>query len=268
MMNSMKEVKKEEKYGEWAIVLGAIEGVGKAFCEKLAEGGMDIVLVGRHEQKLIELGNELRAKYKVDYKVIRADLSENDCTEKICKETSKLDMGFMEYVTCLHRFGKLQDTPWEEHEKMLNVNINSFLKCFCHYMGTFAKQNRGAIINVSSLTGVSSSLFNAQYGACKAYILKLTEAVAYEAAKTNVDVMSITLGSTLTPSYLQNLPGGENGEQARKNAMEPKDVIDEAFENLGKVRSLITGEQNRQAVATWKQMHSDDVAAYMGGFYE
>lgn len=40
-----------EKYGEWGIILGATEGVGKAFAEKIASEGMSVVLVGRREEK-------------------------------------------------------------------------------------------------------------------------------------------------------------------------------------------------------------------------
>lgn len=258
-----------EKYGEWGIVLGATEGVGKAFCEKLAKGGMNVVMVGRREEKLQELGKQLSEQYGVKHLVIRADFSEENCTDKIFEATKELNMGFMSYVACLHHMGKLQDTDYEEHQKMLNVNINTFLKCFYHYLGIFSSQDKGAIVNVSSLTGVTSSPYNAQYGACKAYIMKLTEAVAYEAAKTNVDVMAATLGATLTPSYLSNLPGGDNGEQAHSNAMKTEDVIDEIFENLGKVRSHICGEINRQFVnRVHTKMTSDEAAAYMGAFYE
>ena len=41
-----------EKYGEWGIILGATEGVGKAFAEKIASEGMSVVLVGRREEML------------------------------------------------------------------------------------------------------------------------------------------------------------------------------------------------------------------------
>ena len=44
-----------EKYGEWGVVLGATEGVGEAFCKKLAEGGMNLVMVGRREELLLSL---------------------------------------------------------------------------------------------------------------------------------------------------------------------------------------------------------------------
>ena len=258
-----------EKYGEWGIILGATEGLGKAFAEKIASEGMSVVLVGRREEKLHELGKEISAKYGVDHKVIRADFSQSGCTDQIFAETKDLDMGFMSYVACFHTFGKLQDTPWEKHEQMVNVNVITFLKCFYHYLGIFAKQDRGAIINVSSLTGISSSPYNAQYGAGKSYILKLTEAVACECAKTNVDVEVITLGTTLTPSLLSNLPGGPAGEAVMKAAMTPEACVEEAFENLGKSFSVIAGEHNRQNVHNWKANKTEDeYIRYMGSFYE
>lgn len=258
-----------EKYGEWGIILGATEGVGKAFCEKIAEGGMNVVMVGRREQMLNELGEEISKKYGVKHLVIRADFADPSCTDEIFEKTKDLDMGFMSYVACFHTFGKLQDTPWEKHEQMINVNVITFLKCFYHYMGIFSKKDRGAIINVSSLTGVSSSPYNAQYGAGKSYILKLTQAVACEAAKTNVDVEVITLGTTITPSLLKNLPGGPEGEQVMKAALTPEACVEEAFEKLGKEFSVIAGEHNKASVKNWRSNHTDDeYIKYMGSFYE
>lgn len=162
-----------EKYGEWGLILGATEGVGKAFCEKIAAGGMNVVMVGRREEKLNVLAGEIRETYGVETKVVRADFSQPDAAETVFAATEGLDMGFMSYVACLHSFGKIQDTPWEKHEAMINVNVVTFLKCFHHYMRIFAAQDRGAVINVSSMTGISSSPWNGQYGAGKAFILKM-----------------------------------------------------------------------------------------------
>ena len=258
-----------EKYGEWGIILGATEGVGKAFCERLAKEGMNVVMDGRREEKLKELGEELKNTYEIDYKVVKADFSLPDATDKIFAATENLDMGFMAYVACLHSFGKIQDTPWEKHEAMINVNVVTFMKCFYHYMKIFAAQDRGAVINVSSMTGISSSPWNGQYGAGKAFILKMTEAVACETEKTNVDVEVITLGTTLTPSLLSNLPGGPQGEAVMKTAQTPEEVVDEAFEKLGKELSVISGERNKASVHDWKANHTeDDYIRYMGSFYQ
>ena len=161
----------------------------------------------------------------------------------------------MAYVACLHSFGKIQDTPWEKHEAMINVNVVTFMKCFYHYMKIFAAQDRGAVINVSSMTGISSSPWNGQY--------------ACETEKTNVDVEVITLGTTLTPSLLSNLPGGPQGEAVMKTAQTPEEVVDEAFEKLGKELSVISGERNKASVHDWKANHTeDDYIRYMGSFYQ
>lgn len=81
-----------EKYGEWGIILGATEGVGKAFAEKIASEGMSVVLVGRREEKLQELGKSISETYGVDHMVIRADFAQSDCTDKIFEATKDLDM--------------------------------------------------------------------------------------------------------------------------------------------------------------------------------
>ena len=258
-----------EKYGEWGVVLGATEGVGEAFCKKLAEGGMNLVMVGRREELLKEKGEKFHEEYGVDYKVVCADLScPDDACEKVFSATAGLDMGFMSYVACLHHFGKFQNTSLADHEKMVNVNVISFLRMFHHFMGIFAAQDRGAVINVSSMTGISSSPWNAEYGAGKAYILKLTEAVACECEKTGVDVEVCTLGTTLTPTAMKNFPKGPVGEQVVKLALTPDEVADEAFEKLGKELSIITGERNKKSVHDWKANHTEDeYIRYMGSFY-
>ena len=99
----------KEKYGEWGVILGATEGVGKAFCEKIAAGGMNVVMVGRREEKLKELGQELHKTYGVDYKVVKADFSQENAADIVFEATEGLDMGFMSYVACLHSFGKIHD---------------------------------------------------------------------------------------------------------------------------------------------------------------
>lgn len=264
-----KELNFREKYGEWAIILGATEGIGKAFAEAVADSGMSVVLVGRREQMLNELGESIKARFGVDYRVICADFAQPDAAEKVIAAADDLDIGFMSYVACKHQFGTVFNTSWEDHMAMLQVNVLSFMHFMKYYTTKFAERGRGAIVNMSSLTGVTSSPYIAQYGAGKAYIMKMTEAAAYECRKVGVDVVVATAGSTVTPTWLKNQPGGPEGEAARKNAMMPEEVVAEALAALGKQRSIVVGERNRAAVHHWQfDMTPDEAAAYMGSFYE
>ena len=50
----------------------------------------------------------------------------------------------------------------------------------------------------------------------------------------------------ITPSLLNNLPGGPADKAVMKAAMTPEACVEEAFENLGKCFCVIAGEHNRQ----------------------
>lgn len=62
--------------GKWAVVTGATDGLGKAFAKALAEQGMDIVLVSRSLSKLKDVAVEIERKYRVETRVVEADLTE------------------------------------------------------------------------------------------------------------------------------------------------------------------------------------------------
>lgn len=258
-----------KEYGGWGVVLGATEGLGKGMAERIAGYGMNVVLAGHHADDLVSVENEIKKKYGVSTLTVVSDFSLDGAAAPVIEATKDLDIGFMSYIACLHKFGKVQDTPWEEHLKMLNVNVNSFLAFFYHFLGLFARQNRGLIINISSLTAISGSPYNGQYGAGKAYIKKMTEAAACEMRKTPVKIMCATLGSTRTPSFLSNLPGGPNGERALAHAMTIEDTLDEIFSNVGKVRSLVVGARARGAVHRYQVEETfDEAAEEMGAYYE
>ena len=52
-----------EKYGEWAIVTGCTQGIGRYYAEELAKRGMSIVLISRSKSKLEDVAKALADKY-------------------------------------------------------------------------------------------------------------------------------------------------------------------------------------------------------------
>jgi 17beta-estradiol 17-dehydrogenase / very-long-chain 3-oxoacyl-CoA reductase len=64
-----------KKYGDWAVATGCTDGIGKAYAEKLAKKGLNIVLLSRSLDKLNELSIFITEKYKVKTKVIAVDFT-------------------------------------------------------------------------------------------------------------------------------------------------------------------------------------------------
>lgn len=231
-----------EKYGQWAIVLGATEGIGKANAFELAKRGMDVILVGRRKEALEALASEINAETGKEIRVLPQDLSEYDAADKLIEATKDLDMGLVNYVACLHSMGMYSSVDYSKYEQMYRVNIRTFSKLLHHFTGLFRERNRGAFVTIGSLSGWTSLPFCAEYAAQKSYMMALTEGVAYELKYTNVDVLLMTAGSTITPTWLQNKPSDPDAVAA---AMYPEDVAKEGLDQLGKTISHLVGERNR-----------------------
>ncbi len=64
-----------KKAGEWAIVTGATDGIGKGFARALAKDGLNILLISRNEERLKETAKEIEDYSDVDTKIFVADFS-------------------------------------------------------------------------------------------------------------------------------------------------------------------------------------------------
>jgi short-subunit dehydrogenase len=64
-----------QKYGPWALVTGASEGIGRAFAVELARRGVHVILVARHQQQLEQLATSLTQAHGVQCQVLAANLS-------------------------------------------------------------------------------------------------------------------------------------------------------------------------------------------------
>ena len=53
----------KQKYGEWAVVTGCTQGIGKCYAEEMAKKGLNVVLVSRSKSKLDPLALELSKTY-------------------------------------------------------------------------------------------------------------------------------------------------------------------------------------------------------------
>lgn len=79
--------------GKWAVVTGATDGLGKAFARALAQKGLDIVLVSRSMSKLKDVAAEIEREYRVDTRVVQADLTEGQVVyAEIAKTTQDLEV--------------------------------------------------------------------------------------------------------------------------------------------------------------------------------
>lgn len=185
-----------KKYGSWAVVTGCTDGIGKAYAEKLAKRGVNIVLISRTLEKLEQQAKELKDTYKVDTLVIAADFTEQESIyEPIKKKLSDLDIGVLvNNVGMSYAYPEYFDVFGETDKaitNLINCNITSLTQMTAIVLPNMVKNRRGIIINNASASGRVPTPFLTVYSASKAYVDFFSRALEIEYRNKGIIVQSL-----------------------------------------------------------------------------
>ncbi|XP_052898813.1 inactive hydroxysteroid dehydrogenase-like protein 1 [Anopheles moucheti] len=183
-----------QRYGKWAVITGASDGIGKGYAHYLARKGMSIVLVARNEAKLAKVAAEIKSKHGVEIKIVVADFSKGlEIYPLLQTALTPLDIGIL-----VNNVGVTHGPPMyvdEVSQQMLwdliNVNVAA-VTLMCNILVPAMKhRQRGLIINLSSIASVNPSPCMATYGASKAYTTSFSVALGEELRPFGVEVQTV-----------------------------------------------------------------------------
>jgi NAD(P)-dependent dehydrogenase (short-subunit alcohol dehydrogenase family) len=140
--------------------------------------------------------------------------------------------------------GSVEDTPVEDWDRVMDVNLRGVWLGMRHQLGRMREQGDGAIVNTASL-GATMAIENlAAYIASKHAVLGLTKAAALEVADAGIRVNAICPSTTRTP-MLEELPAEQIERIVRPHAIErlcePEEVAEAAVWLASDRASLLTG---------------------------
>lgn len=203
------------RYGDWAVVTGASDGIGKAAAQGLAARGLNLVLVARRKEVLDSLAESLSIAHSIQCKVMALDLTDIAAVSQLTRETESLDVGLLIAAAGFGTSGAFIESALSDELDMLAVNARATTALTHHFAGRFAKQRRGGIILMSSIVAFQGVPRAAHYAATKAYVQTLAEGLRFELAPFGVTVVAsapgpvssgfaaranMQLGAALTPS--------------------------------------------------------------------
>jgi len=231
------------RYGPWAMVAGASEGIGAAYTEQLATRGLNLVLVARRAELLQSLASELSKKYNVEIKIIPLDLSAANAVEQIAENTKDMEIGLLVYNAAFSAIGPFLERPLDDHIKEINTNAFTPLKLIYLFAEQMLGRGHGGILLMSSLSAFQGSAYISTYAATKAFNIVLAEGLWEEWRERGVDVLVCVSGAVKTPNYVASEPEQTGG--LGDMAMTPEQVVREALNALGKGPYVIPGRINR-----------------------
>lgn len=228
------------KYGPWALVAGASEGLGAAFAEQLAQFGLNLILIARRSEPLQVLSAHLQEKYGVQIVSQSLDLSDFEATKQFVSSLD-LEIGLLVYNAAYAPIGYFEDVAEKDLDMIVSVNIRTPLLLCKLFSSKMIANKRGGIVLMSSLSGTQGSPKIATYAASKAFLMILAEGLWSEMKEHHVDVVACCAGAVITPGY-QNA-------QSRKapGTLEAYQVAQEALRALGKEATIVPGFVNKLA---------------------
>jgi uncharacterized protein len=235
----------KEKYGNTAMIAGASEGIGAAYATRLAEEGMDLVLIARRIQPLEKLSDRLRNKYGINIKCISCDLSALNAIQLVEDALNGMEISLLVYNAALSYIGPFLKNSAEDQNRAAQLNMITPLNLVRAYGERMSDRGKGAVVLMTSLAGFQGSGYLAVYAATKAFNRILAESLWYEWKKSGVDIIACCAGATATPGYKNSNP--EKTWFLTPRVLDPEEVADECLRKLGKQPSFISGRGNRIA---------------------
>jgi uncharacterized protein len=237
-----------QKYGRWAVIAGASEGIGASLADQLAARGLDLVLIARTGALLDGVATRAREEHGVRTRAVVQDLTDPDVGARVAEATDGLDVGLLIYnAGACDRTTTFLENEVEYSLKQIKLDCIGPIALAHHFGDAMRLRGRGGIVLVASLACLAGSATLAMYSAVKAFQHNFAEGLWAELRPHGVDVCCTPLGMTYTPAFQRM-----GIEYHPAMHMLSEDVAHEIIENIGNGPVHVVGENNRAAAsAVW-----------------
>ena len=172
-----------------ALITGASSGIGRDMARELAKRNYELILVARDEERL----KELQKEFTVKTTIVSMDLSNEENCKKLYEQEKDIDI--LINNAGLGAFGNFDETDLDKELDLIKTNVTAVHILTKLYLKDMVKEDKGIILNVSSIAGFMPGPLMAAYYASKAYVLRLSEGIRAELKKKKSKVQI----SVLTP---------------------------------------------------------------------
>jgi hypothetical protein len=218
-----------------AVITGASSGIGEVFARKLAPQ-YDLLLVARNKQRLTALAGELAAEHGCDVRVLDADLSDAAQLDAVADRiAAEPNLALLVNNAGFGYRGRFWEADVEALEKMHRLHVLALVRLSHAALRVLVPQNRGAVINLASVSAFVQRAGSASYGATKSWVAAFTEGLYLDLrqAKSAVTVQALCPGFTY--SAFHDVMGEDRKRLAPASFwMKAEDVVDDSLRGLAR----------------------------------
>lgn len=236
-------------YGrQTVLVTGASAGIGRELARRLAARGSGLVLVARRRERLEELAAELRQTHGVAVTTLVRDLARPGVGQALVRDLAGVEVTSVVNNAGFANLGPFHRAPLDDLMAEVALDVSAVVE-ICHaFLPALRERGDGFLVNIASMAAYQASPTMAVYGASKAFVLSLTEALWFEARGTGLRVLAVSPGATQTEFF--DVAGEGAGGGSRR--VPPGEVATTVLRTLERRRppaSVVVGRGNRLSAA-------------------
>ncbi|MCU0288622.1 MAG: SDR family oxidoreductase [Acidobacteria bacterium] len=185
---------------KWVLITGASSGLGREIALIMAkEEKAHLVVTARRIERLENLKKEIESSGNTRVEILAADLSKLDDVESVFKKAVEIaDIYALINNAGISFYNIAKESDIDIFEKIIQVNLLAPMRLSLKFLSYFQKKGAGAIINITSETGLVIVPYQSAYSASKHGIQAFTEGLHMENKERGIAICSFAPGGVIT----------------------------------------------------------------------
>jgi uncharacterized protein len=210
-----------------ALITGASSGIGRAYAERLAADGHDLIIVARRGDRLAELKRELESQHAVSVQPMVADLSTESGMQSVEKAATDPRIALVIDSAALAYYMPFLQLPADKADELVKLNVLAPVRLIHAALPGMVERGGGAVISIASLLAFSAAAENPQlprravYAASKAFLVTFVRLIAAELRDTGVRVQVVCPGVVKTEFHTR-----QNIDVSHMPRLDPQQVVE------------------------------------------
>ncbi|KAL0979126.1 hypothetical protein UPYG_G00181070 [Umbra pygmaea] len=182
--------------GEWAVVTGGSDGIGRAYSFELARRGLNVVILSRTKDKLHRVALEIEESTGQKVKVIVANFTEDDIYDQIEEKLKGLNIGVLvnnvgtlpSYIPS--KFLQTEDLT-QQIAQVINCNVKALVKMCKIFLPGMEMRRKGVILNLSSGIACVPCPMYTMYSSSKVFVERFSQGLQAEYKEKGIVIQAV-----------------------------------------------------------------------------